>query len=153
ENILTVEDPVEYKFQGLNQVHVKASVGLTFAAALRSFLRQDPDKIMVGEVRDQETAQIGMRAALTGHLVLAPLQPNNSLQVINRLEDMGVEPFLLGPTLRLVEAQRLVRRLCSECKQSYELPGDVAERHGLKARMTLYRPAPSGCQLCRGKGV
>jgi type IV pilus assembly protein PilB len=153
ENILTVEDPVEYKFQGLNQVHVKAAVGLTFAAALRSFLRQDPDKIMVGEVRDQETAQICMRAALTGHLVLSTLHTNNSLQVINRLVDMGVEPFLLGPTLRLLEAQRLVRKLCPDCKESYELPADVAQRHGLKAGMTLYRVNKEGCQTCRGKGA
>ena len=152
DNIVTVEDPVEYKFFGLNQVHVRANVGLTFAAALRSFLRQDPDKIMVGEVRDQETAQICMRAALTGHLVLSTLHTNNSLQVINRVVDMGVEPFLLGPALRLVEAQRLLRKLCPDCKQAYELPEDVALRHGLPPKATLYRKGP-GCLGCKGKGT
>jgi type IV pilus assembly protein PilB len=135
-------------------VHVRSNVGLTFAAALRAFLRQDPDKIMVGEVRDQETAQICMRAALTGHLVLSTLHTNNSLQVINRLVDMGIEPFLLGPALRLVEAQRLLRKLCAECKEAYELPADVAERHGLLPGVTLYRPGvvPT-CGTCRGNGT
>jgi type IV pilus assembly protein PilB len=154
ENILTVEDPVEYKFYGLNQVHVRSQVGLTFAAALRSFLRQDPDKIMVGEVRDQETAQICMRAALTGHLVLSTLHTNNSLQVINRLVDMGIEPFLLGPTIRLLEAQRLVRRLCPDCKEKYDLPDSVGVRYGLPKKAKLYRAATGGaCTTCRGKGV
>src|SRR5512135_3883493 len=116
-NICTVEDPVEYKFKGMNQVQVKAQVGLTFASALRAFLRQDPDVIMVGEVRDQETAQICLRAALTGHLVLSTLHTNDALSAITRLTDMGVDPFLVAATLRLVEAQRLVRRLCPECKE------------------------------------
>jgi type IV pilus assembly protein PilB len=154
ENILTVEDPVEYKFFGLNQVHVRSQVGLTFAAALRSFLRQDPDKIMVGEVRDQETAQICMRAALTGHLVLSTLHTNNSLQVINRLVDMGIEPFLLGPTVRLLEAQRLVRKLCPDCKEKYSLPDSVGARYGLPKKTKLYRATAGGaCTTCRGKGV
>ncbi|HZM01051.1 MAG TPA: GspE/PulE family protein [Planctomycetota bacterium] len=153
DNIVTVEDPVEYKFFGLNQVHVRANVGLTFAAALRSFLRQDPDKIMVGEVRDQETAQICMRAALTGHLVLSTLHTNNSLQVINRVVDMGVEPFLLGPALRLVEAQRLLRKLCPDCKQPYTLPEDVALRHGLPPGATLYRRGAGACLTCKGNGT
>ena len=150
ENIVTVEDPVEYKFRGLNQVHVRANVGLTFASALRAFLRQDPDKIMVGEVRDVETAQICLRAALTGHLVLSTLHTNSALQVVNRLTDMGIEPFLLGPALRMLEAQRLTRRLCPECKDPYELPLDVAERHGLEPGLTLYRPGHAECGLCRG---
>jgi type IV pilus assembly protein PilB len=154
DNIVTVEDPVEYKFYGLNQVHVRSNVGLTFAATLRAFLRQDPDKIMVGEVRDQETAQICMRAALTGHLVLSTLHTNNSLQVINRLVDMGIEPFLLGPALRLLEAQRLLRKLCPECKEAYELPDDVAERHGLESGVTLYRNgAVPACSTCKGNGT
>jgi type IV pilus assembly protein PilB len=153
ENIVTVEDPVEYKFFGLNQVHVRANVGLTFAASLRAFLRQDPDKIMVGEVRDQETAQICMRAALTGHLVLTTLHTNNSLQVINRVVDMGVEPFLLGPALRLVEAQRLLRKLCADCKQPYTLPEDVARRHGLQPGVTLYRRGGGACLTCKGNGT
>ncbi len=154
ENIVTVEDPVEYKFFGLNQVQVRAQQGLTFAGALRSFLRQDPDKIMVGEVRDQETAQICMRAALTGHLVLSTLHTNNALQVINRLVDMGIEPFLLGPALRMVEAQRLVRRLCPECKEAYELPEEVAVKYGLQPGITLYRAGTNAnCANCRGNGV
>ncbi len=155
ENIVTVEDPVEYKFDGLNQVHVRANVGLTFATALRSFLRQDPDKIMVGEVRDQETAQICMRAALTGHLVLSTLHTNDSLQVVNRLVDMGIEPFLLGPALKLLEAQRLASRLCPECKEQYEIPEEVALRHGLEPGMTLFRKCRlenNTCEYCRGNG-
>jgi len=153
ENILTVEDPVEYKFFGLNQVQVRTKVGLTFASALRAFLRQDPDKIMVGEVRDQETAEICMRAALTGHLVLSTLHTNNSLQVINRLVDMGIEPFLLGPALRLLEAQRLARKLCSQCKEPYELPEQVAPRFGLEPGMRLYRSSGAPCSMCKGSGV
>jgi type IV pilus assembly protein PilB len=153
ENIVTVEDPVEYKFHGLNQVHVKSNVGLDFASALRAFLRQDPDKIMVGEVRDVETAQICMRAALTGHLVLSTLHTNSALEVVSRLVDMGVEPFLLGPALRLVQAQRLGRRLCPECREGYALPGDVAERHGLPEGAEIFRAVVgSSCTRCRGAG-
>lgn len=155
ENIVTVEDPVEYKFFGLNQVHVHSKIGLTFASALRAFLRQDPDKIMVGEVRDQETAEICLRAALTGHLVLSTLHTNSALQVINRLTDMGVEPFLLGPALRMLEAQRLARRLCNECKEPYELPERVAVRYGMNAGAKLFR-APRGandCVTCNGRGT
>lgn len=152
-NIVTVEDPVEYKFTGLNQVPVRASAGMTFASALRAFLRQDPDVIMVGEVRDQETAQICMRAALTGHLVLSTLHTNSALQVINRLIDMGVEPFLLGPALRMLEAQRLVRRLCPDCKAAAELPGDVAARHGMQDGQPVFRPVyDRDCSICRGLG-
>lgn len=150
ENIVTVEDPVEYKFRGLNQVHVRSKVGLTFAAALRAFLRQDPDRIMVGEVRDQETAQICLRAALTGHLVLSTLHTNTALQVINRLTDMGIEPFLLGPALRMLEAQRLARRLCVECKVPVELPDDVSERHGLESGLTVFGPGQKECERCKG---
>jgi len=153
ENIVTVEDPVEYKFTGLNQVHVRSNVGLTFATALRAFLRQDPDKIMVGEVRDQETADICMRAALTGHLVLSTLHTNTALQVINRLVDMGIEPFLLGPALRMLEAQRLVRRLCDECKEPYDVPEEVAVVYGIEPGTTLYRPgADPECPKCHGAG-
>ena len=155
DNIVTVEDPVEYKFFGLNQVHVHSKVGLTFASALRAFLRQDPDKIMVGEVRDQETADICLRAALTGHLVLSTLHTNSALQVVNRLTDMGIEPFLLGPALRMLEAQRLARRLCTECKQPYELPEEVAVNYGLRPGAVLYRPpiGANDCLNCRGSGT
>jgi type IV pilus assembly protein PilB len=149
-NICTVEDPVEYKFKGMNQVQVKAQVGLTFAGALRAFLRQDPDVIMVGEVRDQETAQICLRAALTGHFVLSTIHTNDSLSSISRLEDMGIEPFLLACTLRVLEAQRLVRRLCKECKEPYACDAETAKLHGLEAGATLYRP--KGCDQCRGTG-
>jgi type IV pilus assembly protein PilB len=149
-NISTVEDPVEYKFKGLNQVQVKAQVGLSFAAALRAFLRQDPDIIMVGEVRDQETAEICLRAALTGHLVLSTIHTNDALSGVTRLGDMGIEPFLLASTLRALEAQRLVRRLCVECREPYALEADVAERYGLMPGETFYSPV--GCDRCRGVG-
>ena len=151
-NIVTVEDPVEYRFDGMNQCHVRANVGLTFAAALRSFLRQDPDIIMVGEVRDQETAQICLRAALTGHLVFSTLHTNTSLQAVNRLIDMGVEPFLLGPALRLVQAQRLARKLCPDCKIPYKLPGEIAVNYGLEPGIELFRPGSGTCVRCRGTG-
>jgi type IV pilus assembly protein PilB len=149
-NICTVEDPVEYKFDGMNQVQVKTQVGLTFAGALRAFLRQDPDVIMVGEVRDQETAQICLRAALTGHFVLSTLHTNDALSAVARLQDMGVESFLLASTLRALEAQRLIRRLCKECKEAHECGADTARRYGLSPGDTLFRP--KGCDNCRGLG-
>jgi len=149
-NIVTVEDPVEYKFEGLNQVHVRPQVGLTFASALRAFLRQDPDVIMVGEVRDQETAQICLRAALTGHLVLSTLHTNDALAAVNRLVDMGTERFLLASALRVLEAQRLVRKLCTECKEPYALDGETAEKWGLDADQQYFRA--KGCPACRGTG-
>jgi type IV pilus assembly protein PilB len=151
-NISTVEDPVEYRFHGLNQVQVRPSVGMDFASALRAFLRQDPDVIMVGEVRDAETAHICMRAAMTGHLVLSTLHTSSSLEVINRLVDMGIEPFLLGPAIRLIEAQRLVRRLCTDCRQETEVPSAVAGRHGLDLGARIWRPATDSCTACRGTG-
>lgn len=149
-NIVTVEDPVEYKFEGLNQVHVRPQVGLTFASALRAFLRQDPDVIMVGEVRDQETAQICLRAALTGHMVLSTLHTNDALAAVNRLVDMGVERFLLASALRVLEAQRLVRKLCVECKESYALDAETAEKWELDAARQYFRA--KGCPACRGTG-
>jgi type II secretory ATPase GspE/PulE/Tfp pilus assembly ATPase PilB-like protein len=153
KNIVTVEDPVEFKFHGLNQVPIRANAGMTFAGALRAFLRQDPDVIMVGEVRDAETAAICMRAALTGHLVLSTLHTNSALQVVTRLTDMGIEPFLLGPALRLIEAQRLVRRLCTECKVQMEMPPDVAKRHGMQAGEILFVPGERpDCAKCGGSG-
>ncbi|CAN5619538.1 GspE/PulE family protein [soil metagenome] len=149
-NICTVEDPVEYKFRGLNQVQVKPLVGLTFASALRAFLRQDPDIIMVGEVRDQETAEICLRAALTGHFVLSTLHTNDALSAISRLQDMGIEPFLLASTLRVLQAQRLVRKLCPHCKEAYEPDHETARRQGLEPGETIYRPV--GCPQCRKVG-
>ena len=149
-NVMTVEDPVEYKFEGLNQVHVRGQVGLTFASALRAFLRQDPDVIMVGEVRDQETAQICLRAALTGHMVLSTLHTNDALAAVHRLVDMGVERFLLASALRAVEAQRLVRRLCVQCKEAYKLDPKVAAKWHLDPERDYFRP--KGCELCRQTG-
>lgn len=149
-NICTVEDPVEYKFKGMNQIQVKTQVGLTFASALRAFLRQDPDIIMVGEVRDQETAQICLKAALTGHFVLSTIHTNDALSAVSRLQDMGVEPFLLASTLRVLEAQRLIRRLCKECKQPYDVDAETAKRNGLEPGETLYKP--KGCPNCRNQG-
>jgi type IV pilus assembly protein PilB len=149
-NICTVEDPVEYKFKGMNQVQVKAPVGLTFQSALRAFLRQDPDIIMVGEVRDQETAEICLRAALTGHFVLSTIHTNDALSAVTRLGDMGIEPFLLSCALRVLEAQRLVRRLCVHCKEPYEVTAELAEQHGLPLGETIYRP--KGCLQCRRMG-
>ncbi len=149
-NICTVEDPVEYKFRGINQVQVKSQVGLTFSSALRAFLRQDPDVIMVGEVRDQETAQICLRAALTGHFVLSTIHTNDSLSAVNRLTDMGIEPFLLASTLRVLEAQRLIRRLCKHCREPFDCDAETAKRYGIEKGRTLYRP--KGCDECRGSG-
>jgi type IV pilus assembly protein PilB len=149
-NICTVEDPVEYKFKGMNQVQVKAQVGLTFAGALRAFLRQDPDIIMVGEVRDQETAQICLRAALTGHFVLSTIHTNDALSAVNRLVDMGIEPFLLASTLRVLEAQRLVRRLCKECREPYHAEPETCERYDIPLGTVLHHP--KGCDACRGTG-
>jgi len=149
-NICTVEDPVEYKFKGMNQVQVKAQVGLTFSSALRAFLRQDPDIIMVGEVRDQETAEICLRAALTGHFVLSTIHTNDALSAVTRLQDMGIEPFLLACALRVLEAQRLVRRLCPSCKEPYEVSAELVEQHRLTPGEVFYRP--KGCLQCRRMG-
>jgi type IV pilus assembly protein PilB len=149
-NICTVEDPVEYKFRGMNQVQVKSQVGLTFATALRAFLRQDPDVIMVGEVRDQETAEICLRAALTGHFVLSTIHTNDALSAVTRLKDMGIEPFLLSCSLRVLEAQRLVRKLCPHCKEAYPCEPEIAQRFGLTPGEILYRPR--GCGQCRQLG-
>jgi len=149
KNILTLEDPVEYRLDGINQVQVKPQIGLTFAAGLRAFLRQDPDIILVGEVRDLETAEICTRAALTGHLVFSTIHTNDAVSVIVRLMDIGIEPFLLAPSLRLVAAQRLVRRLCPECKQAYHPTAE--EIIGLKAKpKLLYKP--KGCDKCNNTG-
>jgi type IV pilus assembly protein PilB len=126
-NIMTIEDPVELKIEGINQVQVRSAIGLTFASALRSFLRQDPDVILVGEVRDQETAQTCLRAALTGHLVISTLHTNDALSCVVRLIDMGIEPFMLANSLQLAAAQRLVRLLCPHCKRPAKVPQEVAE--------------------------
>ena len=117
-NIITVEDPVEYQLEGINQIQVNANVGLTFAAGLRSILRQDPEIVMVGEIRDNETADISIRASLTGHLVLSTIHTNDSIASITRLMDMGIEPFLVTASLNAVVAQRLIRRVCRDCRET-----------------------------------
>ena len=150
KNLLTVEDPVEYKLPGINQTQVKASVGLDFARVLRAFLRQDPDVIMVGEVRDAETAQICLRAALTGHLVLSTLHTNDALGAVGRLTDLGLEPFMLSASLRLIEAQRLVRRLCPQCKEAFSPNQEIQDTYRIPAGHTLYHPR--ACDACRRTG-
>ena len=154
--IVTVEDPIEYQLAGINQIQVKPQIGLNFANLLRSILRQDPDVIMIGEVRDLETAEIAVQAALTGHLVLSTLHTNSAAATVTRLRDMGLEDYLLAATLKGVLAQRLVRRLCPRCKSPEEMPPPLVERFGLDrlaaniADLPLYRPV--GCPECRGTG-
>ncbi len=147
-NIQTAEDPIEYSLKGINQMQMRADIGLTFATALRCFLRQDPDVIMVGEIRDRETAEIGIQAALTGHLLFSTLHTNNAAGTVTRLLDMGIEPFLVSGSLLLVCAQRLMRKLC-KCKIPYEPSADEAAPYGLEG-MTLFKPR--GCKLCNGTG-
>jgi general secretion pathway protein E len=153
--ILTVEDPVEYQMEGVNQIQVKPQIGLTFANALRSIVRQDPDVIMIGEIRDLETAQIAVQSALTGHMVISTLHTNDAPSTVNRLLDMGVEDYLLTSTVNGILAQRLVRSLCRNCCEAYEpLPEVVAEfdlkRYAGDAPIVLYRPV--GCEACGGTG-
>lgn len=156
KNIITVEDPVEYKLRGINQVHVNAKAGLTFAAGLRSILRQDPDIIMVGEIRDNETAEIAVRAAITGHLVLSTIHTNDAASAISRLEDMGVEPWLISSALIGVLAQRLVRRICPNCKEEYHPTVSDCKFLNLDPEsdeaknMILYRG--KGCTNCNHSG-
>jgi len=153
-NIITVEDPVEYQMLGINQVQVKPDIGLTFASGLRSILRQDPDIVMVGEIRDSETADIAVKAALTGHLVLSTLHTNDAPGAIARLVDMGIEPFLVSSSLLMVCAQRLIRKVCPHCKEVIQVPTDVIKRLGLSpdevAGSTFYRG--HGCGRCKETG-
>lgn len=155
KNILTVEDPVEYQLPGIAQVHVNRKAGLTFSTALRSFLRQDPDIIMVGEIRDKETADIAVESALTGHLLLSTLHTNDAPSAIIRLADMGVEEYLIAATTVAIVAQRLARRICPKCKTPYEVPAGELRRFGLKNMeddelVTLYRGV--GCDSCKNTG-
>jgi type IV pilus assembly protein PilB len=153
-NIMTAEDPVEFNLAGINQVQMKDDIGLNFAAALRSFLRQDPDVIMVGEIRDYETAEIGVKAALTGHLVLSTLHTNDAPGTINRLLNMGVEPFLVSSAVVLILAQRLVRKVCQNCKKPEKLPPQVLIKAGFteeeSASLVTYKG--SGCDICNKTG-
>ena len=145
KNLVTVEDPVEYRLEGINQVQIKPSIGLTFASGLRAFLRQDPDVIMVGETRDQETAEICVRAALTGHLVFSTIHTNDAPSVVTRLIDVGVAPYLVASTLSLVCAQRLLRRLCESCREAYEPLPEIRKQFDITEEL-LYRP--KGCERC-----
>jgi len=153
-NIITVEDPVEYQLGGIAQVQINPKAGLTFATGLRSFLRQDPDIIMVGEIRDEETARIAINAALTGHLVLSTLHTNDAPGAVIRLVDMGIEPFLVSSSVIGVVAQRLVRVLCSRCREAYAPPPEIVARYGLAAPdaapPTIYRA--KGCEHCNNIG-
>ncbi|TGU72262.1 type IV-A pilus assembly ATPase PilB [Geomonas terrae] len=154
ENISTAEDPVEFNFAGINQVQMHEDIGLNFAAALRAFLRQDPDVIMIGEIRDFETAEIGVKAALTGHLVLSTLHTNDAPSTINRLLNMGIEPFLVASAVNLISAQRLARRVCGECKVVEEVPVQALVEAGIAAEqapsVVCYRG--TGCPKCNGTG-
>ncbi len=153
--IVTVEDPIEYQLSGINQIQVKPQIGLNFASLLRSILRQDPDVIMIGEIRDLETAQIAVQAALTGHLVLSTLHTNSAASTMTRLRDMGLEDYLMTATLKAVLAQRLVRRLCPACKTAEPAPAGIVERFGLDRLATtpqIVLHHPKGCAECRGTG-
>ena len=152
KNISTIEDPVEYQIKGINQVQAKADIGLTFAAGLRSFLRQDPDIIMVGEIRDLETAEIAVRAALTGHLVLSTLHTNDAPSTLTRLTDMGVEPFLVTASLIMILAQRLVRRICNNCKEEFVPSEDMLSRAKIEPHPGIKLWRGAGCPICRGTG-
>src|SRR5207302_1633876 len=155
KNIMTIEDPVEYQLPGISQVAVHRKAGLTFATALRSFMRQDPDIIMVGEIRDLETAEMAIQASLTGHLVLSTLHTNDAPSAVTRLVDMGVEPFLISATLIGALAQRLARRICGNCREPYEVDAEDLHMFGLEPdeenqKVTLWRGR--GCEVCGGKG-
>ncbi|MGE5362096.1 MAG: type IV-A pilus assembly ATPase PilB [Bacteroidales bacterium] len=153
-NILTAEDPVEFNLPGINQVQIRETIGLNFAAALRSFLRQDPNIILVGEIRDFETAEIAVKAALTGHLVLSTLHTNDAPSTINRLMNMGIEPFLVASSVNLICAQRLVRRICSACKEPHAVPPAALTKVGFSPEdaqcVTVHKG--SGCEKCSNTG-
>lgn len=150
KNIITIEDPVEYTIDGVTQVQINEKIGLTFGSALRSILRQDPDIIMVGEIRDSETARLAVRAALTGHLVLSTLHTNDAPSSVGRLTGIGVPPFLLAASLRAVVAQRLVRRLCPSCRRRAAVPASFAQMSGAREGAEIF--APAGCAECRFTG-
>jgi type IV pilus assembly protein PilB len=154
-NIMTAEDPVEFNLAGINQVQIRDNIGLNFAAALRSFLRQDPNIILVGEIRDYETAEIAVKAALTGHLVLSTLHTNDAPSTISRLVNMGIEPFLVGTAVNLIQAQRLIRRICNNCKQEVgDIPPKTLIDVGFKpdevGQFKLFKGR--GCGVCNGTG-
>ncbi|WP_226789947.1 GspE/PulE family protein [Flagellimonas hadalis] len=151
-NILTIEDPIEYTLEGVNQVQLKESIGLDFSSALRTFLRQDPDIIMVGEIRDVKTANMAIRAALTGHLVLSTIHTNSAWATISRLIDMGVPPFLIASTLNISVAQRLVRKLCVNCKKKEDINPEIFPENYSPPKSLQYHYIPIGCQDCHHTG-
>lgn len=151
-NIMTIEDPVEYELAGIAQTQVNPKVDMTFARGLRALLRQDPDVVLIGEIRDGETAQIAVQASLTGHLVLSTLHTNTAIGAVTRLRDMGVEPFLLSSSLSGVLAQRLVRRLCPQCREPYALPDAQRRLLGLPPTQAVTCWRPLGCEACSGQG-
>lgn len=152
KNIITVEDPVEFHMDGVNQINVNTKIDLTFARALRSILRQDPDIILIGEIRDEETADIAIKMALTGHLVFSTLHTNNAASAIARFVDIGIPPLLLGSSLNLVVAQRLVRKICTKCKTEYEAPKELVEQLRLKSDKEYKFYRGEGCVSCNGTG-
>ncbi|HQH27083.1 MAG TPA: ATPase, T2SS/T4P/T4SS family, partial [Oligoflexia bacterium] len=153
-NISTAEDPVEFNLFGINQVQMHDDIGLNFAAALRSFLRQDPDIIMVGEIRDYETAEIAIKASLTGHLVLSTLHTNDAPSTINRLLNMGIEPFLVSSSINIIVAQRLARRICENCREPVDISPDVLVSVGISAAEAKHVRTyhGMGCQKCSSTG-
>jgi type II secretory ATPase GspE/PulE/Tfp pilus assembly ATPase PilB-like protein len=151
-NIVTVEDPIEYEVTGINQVSVRNDIGLDFASALRSILRQDPDIVMVGEIRDNETADIAVKAALTGHQVLSTLHTNDAAGAITRLDDMGIEPFLISSSVLMSCAQRLVRRVCTNCREEFVPEPEIFEKLGLKRTKETVFFHGTGCDRCKGRG-
>src|SRR5207253_1798082 len=153
-NIMTAEDPIEFNLAGINQVQMKEQIGLTFASALRSFLRQDPDIILVGEVRDFETAEIAVKAALTGHLVLSTLHTNDATSTVSRLMNMGIEPFLVATSVNCIAAQRLIRRICKDCKEEVEVPPQVLIDAGFSEEelKTTKIYHGKGCNICNKGG-
>jgi type II secretory ATPase GspE/PulE/Tfp pilus assembly ATPase PilB-like protein len=151
-NIVTVEDPIEYQLAGINQVAVKADIGLDFAGALRSILRQDPDIVMIGEIRDNETADIAVKAALTGHQVLSTLHTNDAAGAISRLDDMGIEPFLISSSVLLTCAQRLVRKICPNCKEEFAPEPEVLAALGIEDGAEVSFHHGVGCDRCKHRG-
>lgn len=151
-NIVTVEDPIEYELAGINQVAVRSDIGLDFASALRSILRQDPDIVMVGEIRDNETADIAVKAALTGHQVLSTLHTNDAAGAITRLDDMGIEPFLISSSILMTCAQRLVRRTCTNCKEPFVPEAEILQKLNLSENKEAAFYHGTGCDRCKGRG-
>ena len=153
-NIMTIEDPIEYQIHGITQTQVNPDIGLTFASGLRSLLRQSPDIILVGEIRDSETADIAVKAALTGHLVFSTLHTNNAAGAVTRLIDMEVEPFLIASSLIATTAQRLMRRICNNCREAYEIPKEVLDRLPLDQKWIKDAKGykGKGCNQCKNSG-